>query len=113
MFKAWSIPGRLTSNGTSLVDIGANGKDDGKKELQFLPGHGLQIHTIIMRLDRETLALYSISKIIEDVWEYYIYSLKWPNPSTLGDLDGLDTSTSDGEVLVGRSNCVNHICGVG
>ena len=112
MFKAWSIPGRLTSNGTSLVDIGANGKDDGKKELQFLPGHSLQIHTIIMRLDRETLALYSISKITADMWVYYIYSLKRPNPSTLGDLDGLDTSAGDSEVLVGRSNCVNHICGV-
>jgi len=112
MLQAWGIPGSLTSNGTSLVDIGTNSKNDGKKELQFLPGHSLQIHTIIMGLDRETLALYSISKIIEDMWEFYTYSLKWPNPSTLGDLDRLDTSASNGEVLVGRSNCVNHICGV-
>jgi hypothetical protein len=67
VFKAWSVPGSLTGNGTSLVDIRANSKYDRKKELELLPGHGLQIHTIIMGLNRETLTLQPISKRISEV----------------------------------------------
>jgi hypothetical protein len=37
------------------------------------------------------------------------YSLEGPNPSTLDDLESLDSSTSDGEVLIGGGDCVNHL----
>jgi hypothetical protein len=36
------------------------------------------------------------------------YSLEGPNPSTLDDLERLDASTSDGEVLIGGGDCVDH-----
>jgi hypothetical protein len=40
--------------------------------------------------------------------------LERPNPSALGDLDGLDTNASDGKVLAGRSNAIHlDVQGVG
>jgi hypothetical protein len=36
------------------------------------------------------------------------YSLRGPDPSFFGDLDCVDTSASDGEVLVRVGNFVSH-----
>jgi hypothetical protein len=36
------------------------------------------------------------------------YSLKWPDPRTLSDLDSFDTSASNSEVLIWGCNGVDH-----
>jgi hypothetical protein len=40
-----------------LIDIWANSEDNWQEKLEFLAGHGLEVHRIIVRLDAEALAL--------------------------------------------------------
>lgn len=39
----------------------------------------------------------------------FTYSLPWPNPGTLANLDGGNTCASNGQVFIGACNCVYHL----
>ena len=61
----------------ALIDVRADGEDDGKQELELLLGHGLEVHAIVVWLHAEAHA-----------------SLEGPNPCCLGDFDCADVSVS-------------------
>jgi hypothetical protein len=64
IFVRRRIIGRLLSSwgiSSALVNMRTNSEDDGKKELELLPGHRLEVHRIIMRLDAEALALHVVN----------------------------------------------------
>jgi hypothetical protein len=69
----------------------------------------LKIHGVVVRLDAEALALQSVRISCRSRSSTVAYSLEWPDPGTFDDLEGLDSCTSDGEILVRGGDCVNHL----
>ena len=53
----------------ALVDIRTDSEDDRKKELELLPGHSLEVHRVVIRLDTKALALDIVSINVEKIEE--------------------------------------------